>query len=245
MDRPDRDLHEANRHMREFLALVAHELCNPLAAIRSALCVLEQRGDDPAARERLRKVMDRQTLCIGRMVEDLLDASRIEQGKLRLSKQPVDLARTVAHAVETAHTAIEGRGHQLEVALPSEPVCLDADPARLEQVLTNLLSNAAKYTEPGGRIWLTVDVQGGEVVFQVRDSGIGIAAEMLPHVFDPFWQVEHTLDRAQSGLGIGLALVRKLAELHGGGASVSSAGLNRGSEFVVRLPAHAEAASGE
>jgi signal transduction histidine kinase len=232
-----RELREANRHMREFLALVVHELSNPVAAIRYALGVLEHQGENAAKRDWVRNLVDRQAHCIGRIVADLLDASRIEHGKLRLSKRPVDVARVVDHAVETTRAAVAGRGHRLEVGLPAEPVSLDADPVRLEQVLTNLLTNAAKYTEPGGRIRLTAEVEGTEVVFRVRDSGIGIAPEMLPHVFDPFWQVERTLDRAQGGLGIGLALVRQVAELHGGSATASSAGLHRGSEFVVRVPA--------
>ena len=235
----------AKRHMREFLAVLGHELCNHLAAIRYSLCVLEQQGDNPAKREWVRNLVDRQTLSIGRMAEKLLDASRIELGKIRLQKQPVDLARTVANAVETAQVAVEGRSHQLEVTLPLEPVCLDADPVRLEQVLTNLLNNAAKYTEPGGRIWLTAYVEGGDVVLHVRDSGMGIAPEMLAHVFDPFWQAEHTREHAGGGLGIGLALVRKLAELHGGNVIAHSDGLGRGSEFIVRFPAHAETANGE
>jgi signal transduction histidine kinase len=243
--RPERGVREANRRLRELLAVVAHELCNPLAAIRYALCVLEQQGDNAAARERFRNLVDRQTQSIGRLVEDLLDASRIEHGKIQLSKQPVDLAQTAADAVETARAAIEGRGHQLVVKLPAEPVCLYADPARLEQVLTNLLNNAAKYTEPGGRIWLTAHVESGDVVLRVRDSGMGIAPEMLPHVFDPYWQAENMREHSQGGLGIGLELVRKLVELHGGSASAYSEGLGRGSEFVVHLPAHAEAANGD
>lgn len=236
--RPDRELHEANRHMHEFLDLLGHELRSPLAAIRNALRVLEQQGDDAATREWVRSLMERQTECIGRLIEDMLEVSRIEHGKIQLRKQPLDLAQTVARAVETVRASVEARGHQLEVTLPPEPVALHADPARLEQVLTNLLNNAAKYMEPGGRIWVTAEVQGGDVVLQVRDSGIGIDPEMLPHIFDPFWQVERTLDHAQGGLGIGLALVRKLAEMHGGSASAFSPGLGRGSEFIVCLPAH-------
>ena len=238
--RPDRELRAANRHMREFLDLLGHELCSPLAAIRNALRVLELQGDDVATREWVRGLMERQTQCISRMAEDLLQVSRIEHGKIQLRKQPLDLAQAVTRAVETVRASIEERGHQLEVTLPPEPVVLDADPARLEQVLTNLLNNAAKYMEPGGQIWLKAEIQRGEVVLQVRDCGFGIDSEMLPHIFDPFWQVERTFDHSQGGLGIGLALVRKLAEMHDGSASAYSAGLGRGSEFVVRLPAHAE-----
>ena len=238
--RPDRELCEANRHLHEFLDVLGHELRSPLAAIRNALHVLELQGNDAPTREWVRNVMERQTQCIGRLVEDMLEVSSIEHGKIQLRKQPLDLAQTVARAVETVRASVEGRGHKLEVTLPPEPVALDADPARLEQVLTNLLNNAAKYMEPGGRVWVTAEAQGGDVVLRVRDSGVGIDSEMLPHIFDPFWQVERTLDHSQGGLGIGLALVRKLAEMHGGSASAYSAGLGRGSEFVVRLPAHAE-----
>ncbi len=238
--RSDGELREANRHMHEFLALLGHELSSPLTAIRNALRILEQQGDDTATREWVRSLMERQTQSIGRLVEDMLEVSRIEHGKIQLRRQPLDLAQTVTRAVETIRASAEGRGHKIEVTLPAESVVFDADPVRLEQVLTNLLNNAAKYMATGGRIWVTAEVQGADVVLRVRDSGIGIHPEMLPHIFDPFWQVERTFDHSQGGLGIGLALVRKLAEMHGGSASAYSAGLGRGSEFVVRLPAHSE-----
>jgi signal transduction histidine kinase len=234
--RSDGELLEANQHMREFLNVLGHELRSPLAAIGNGLHILQLQGDDAAAREWVCSMIQRQTQCLRRLVEDLLEVSRIEHGQIRLRKQPLDLGQTVARAVETVRASVESRGHQIEVALPPEPVALDADPARLEQVLTNLLNNAAKYMEPGGRIWVTAEVQGGDVILRVQDSGIGMDAEMLPHVFDPFWQVERTLDHSQGGLGIGLALVRKLAEMHGGSARAYSAGLGRGSEFVVCLP---------
>jgi len=238
--RPDQELREANQHMHEFLALLAHEVRSPLAAMRNALRVLEMMGGDASKREWARSMMERQTQCIGRLFDDMLEVSRIEHGKIQLRKQSLDLAQTVTRAVETVRAAVERRGHQLEVALPRDRVTLDADPARLEQILTNLLTNAAKYMEPGGRIWMTAKLEDGEVVLQVRDSGMGIDAETLPHVFDPFWQVERTFDHSQGGLGIGLALVRKLAEMHGGSANAYSAGLGCGSEFVVCLPACAE-----
>jgi signal transduction histidine kinase len=241
--RPDRELHEANRRIHDFLALLGHELRSPLAAICNALRVLELHGDDAATRERVRSLMERQTQCIGRLVDDLLEVSRIAHGKIQLRKQPLDLAQIVARAVETIRPSLERRGHQLEVTLPLKTVALDADPIRLEQVLTNLMNNAAKYMDPGGRIWVGAEAEGGDVVLRVRDSGIGIEPEMLPHVFDPFWQVERTLDHSQGGLGIGLALVRKLAEMHGGSVSASSPGLGRGSEFVVCLPAHNDCCS--
>jgi signal transduction histidine kinase len=236
--RAEPELREANRHMHEFLDLLGHELRSPLAAIRSAVNLLKLQGDDAATREMVLGLMERQSQCIGRLVEDMLELSQIEHGKIQLLKQPLDVAQSVSQAVETVRASLEGRGHQIEVTLPRDPVAFNVDPVRLEQVLTNLLNNASKYMEPGGRIGVTAEVQGGDVVLQVRDSGIGIDPEMLAHIFDPYWQVEHTLDHAQGGLGIGLALVRKLAELHGGSTSASSAGLGRGSEFVVRLPAH-------
>jgi anti-sigma regulatory factor (Ser/Thr protein kinase) len=180
--------------------------------------------------------MERQTQCIGRLVDGLLEVSRIEHGKIQLRKEPLDLAHCVARSVETVRSSIEERGHQLKVTLPRESVSVIADPGRLEQVLKNLLNNAAKYTEPGGRIWLTAEARENDVVLRVRDTGIGIDREMLPHVFDSYWQVERALDHSQGGLGIGLALVRKLVEMHGGSVSASSCGPGRGSEFVVRLP---------
>jgi signal transduction histidine kinase len=237
-DRSDGELRDANRHMHEFLALLGHELCSPLAAINNALFILGLRGDDAVAREQARSMIERQTQSIDRLVRDLMEVSYIENGKIRLHKQSLDLAQIVTQAVETVRASVEKRGHRLEVSLPSEPVALNADPSRLEQMLTNLLNNAAKYMAPGGRIWLTAEVRGADVVLRVRDSGDGIDSEMLPHVFDPFWQVERTFDHSQGGLGIGLALVRKLAEMHGGSASASSAGLGRGSEFFVHLPVY-------
>ena len=241
--RSDAELREANRHMHEFLSLLGHEMCSPLAAMLNALFILEKRGDDAVTRERVRSMMERQTHFIGRLVKDLLEVSYAEHGKIRLHKQSLDLAQIVTQAVETVRASVERQGHLLEVALPTEPVVMNADADRLEQMITNLLNNAAKYMEPGGRVWVTATLEGGDVVLRVRDSGAGIDSEMLPHIFDPFWQVERTFDRSQGGLGIGLALVRKLAELHGGSAARYSAGLGRGSEFVVRLPAQEEALS--
>jgi signal transduction histidine kinase len=235
---PNRELRDANRHMHEFLAVLGHELRSPLAAMRNALHMLEQKGDDASVRERYVRMMQRQTQSIGRLIDELLEVSRIEHGKIQLRKLHMDLAQSVSRAVETALASIEERGHRLEVSVPREPVSLEADPGRLEQVLTNLLENAAKYMKPGGHIWLTAEVRSGNVVLRVRDTGIGIDPEALPHVFEPFWQNSH--DHSQGGLGIGLALVRKLVEMHGGVVSASSPGLNCGSEFVVCFPAHAE-----
>lgn len=173
---------------------------------------------------------------MGRLVEDLLDASRITRGSIELRWETVDLASVVANAVQTARPLIDDAGHQLAVTLPPTPVILNADPVRLTQVLGNLLTNAAKYTPPGGQIWLTGRRKDGGVELSVRDTGLGIPADMLPHIFDMFAQVESHLSRARGGLGLGLALARKLVELHRGRIEVHSAGHGKGSEFVVWLP---------
>jgi two-component sensor histidine kinase len=222
--------------MREFLAELGHELRTPLGAICNALQVLALAGDDADLRESTRGLMERQTQCIGRLVDGLLEVARIEHGKIKLHKEPLDLKQTVDRAIETVRGSLLERGQQLEVTLPRESVSVTADAGRLEQVLKNLLNNAVKYTEPGGRIWLTAESGCGDVVFRVRDTGIGIDPAMLPYVFDSFWQVERALDHSQGGLGIGLALVRKIVEMHGGSVSAFSRGPGRGSEFVVRLP---------
>ncbi len=172
-----------------------------------------------------------------RLVDDLLDVSRITRGKVKLKTEPLDAAAVVAAAVETSRPLIDARGHSLTVALPPEPLWVTADPARLAPVLANLLNNAAKYTDRGGRIHLSAEREGGEAVFRVRDTGVGIAADMLPQVFDLFTQVDRSLDRSEGGLGIGLTLVSRLVEMHGGTVQALSAGPGRGSEFVVRLPA--------
>jgi two-component system CheB/CheR fusion protein len=234
-------LAEGDRRKDEFLATLAHELRNPLAPLRNGLALLRlQRRGDPAV-EQVSGMMERQVQLMARLIDDLLDVSRITRGKIELRKGPVDLAAAAAQAVEAARPLIEERGHRLEVALPPAPVRLEADAARLEQVLSNLLNNAAKYTEPGGRIALTAERHGGEVVIRVKDSGIGIRPEMLPRVFDLFQQADRVEGRVSEGLGIGLTLVRRLVELHGGRVTAHSQGPGRGSEFVVRLPLPAEA----
>jgi signal transduction histidine kinase len=222
------------RRKDEFLATLAHELRNPLAPIRNALQILRLAGEGPVA-ERNRALIERQVDQLVRLVDDLLDVSRAMRGKVTLRLERVDLRAVAAQAVETAHPLISARGHALNVALPPEPVPLDADPLRLVQVVGNLLVNAAKYTERGGRIWL--EVGGGEgAVLRVRDTGIGIAPDLLPHVFDLFVQADQSATRAQGGLGIGLTLVRTLVEMHGGTVEAHSPGPGGGSEFVVRLP---------
>ncbi len=231
------ELAEADRTKDEFLAVLAHELRNPLAPIRNAARVLEARGkDDPEVRW-AREVVDRQAQQLTRLVDDLLDLTRVARGKVQLRVGPIELAGVVARAVEASRPLVEERRHRLEVALPPQPLRLEADPARLQQVLANLLNNAAKYTEPGGRIELAAAREDGDVVVRVRDTGIGIAPAMLPRVFGLFAQAEDARQRAPGGLGIGLALVRSLVEMHRGTVQATSPGLGRGSEFVVRLPA--------
>jgi signal transduction histidine kinase/DNA-binding response OmpR family regulator len=230
-------IQEADHRKNEFLSMLAHELRNPLAPIRNAVHLLQVQGPADAQLRKLLGMIDRQVQHLVRLVDDLLDLSRITRGKIRLQTEPIEAGAVVARAVETSRPLIEARKHQLQVSLPPEPLRVQADPVRLAQVLANLLNNAAKYTEEGGRIWMTVERRDSEAVFQVRDTGVGIPPEMLATVFDPFTQVERSLDRSQGGLGIGLTLVRRLVELHGGTVEASSAGPNQGSEFVVRLPA--------
>jgi PAS domain S-box-containing protein len=228
-------LKEADRRKDEFLAVLAHELRNPLAPMTNALHIL-RRTDNPAACEQARAVLERQLLQMVRLIDDLLDVSRVTRGKLRLRMGRIELSAAVASAVETARPLIEASGHELAVTLPPDPVCLDGDLTRLAQVFANLLNNAAKYTERGGRIWLTAERQGSDVVVSVKDTGVGIAAEALPRLFDMFSQVDRSLERSQGGLGIGLSLVKGLIEMHGGSVEAQSDGPGRGSEFVVRLP---------
>jgi len=232
-----REVQDADRRKNEFLAMLAHELRNPLAPIRSAVHVLRLLGSaDPQVRW-AQDVIDRQVQQMVRLVDDLLDVSRITRGKITLQTEPVDLGAVVARAVETSRPLIDQREHQLTVSLPREPVRVEADATRLAQVLANLLNNAAKYTEKGGYIGLGATLEDGEAVVRVRDSGMGIPAEMLSSIFDLFTQVDRALDRSQGGLGIGLTLVRRLVEMHRGTVQAFSAGPGRGSEFVVRLPA--------
>jgi signal transduction histidine kinase/ActR/RegA family two-component response regulator len=230
----------ADRSKNEFLATLAHELRNPLAPIRNALQVMRLAGGDGKAVDQSRAMIERQVQQMVRLVDDLLDLSRISSGKLELRRKRIELAGVINAALEASHPLIEACGHELTVTLPPEPVHLDADPTRLAQVFLNLLNNAAKYTPQGGHIWLTVERQNGEAVVRVRDTGVGIAAEMLPRIFELFTQVEGTLERSHGGLGIGLALVRRLVEMHGGTVEARSEGLGRGSEFLVRLPVLAQ-----
>lgn len=229
-------LREADRRKDEFLATLAHELRNPLAPISNGLHILRQAGSDGPVAERVLPMMERQMNHLVRLVDDLLEVSRISRGKIELKKERSDLVAILRHALDTSQPAIQAGNHQLTVALPSEPVWLNIDPVRMTQVFTNLLNNAAKFTEAGGHIDLTLELRDGEAIVSVRDSGIGIPAEMLPHVFDLFTQVKRKLGRSQDGLGIGLSLARSLVEMHGGRIEVHSEGIAQGSEFVVHLP---------
>jgi signal transduction histidine kinase/ActR/RegA family two-component response regulator len=226
-------LADADQRKDEFLAMLAHELRNPLAPLSTTLHLLAINAE---GRERFLEMAERQVRHLVRLVDDLLDVSRITRGKVTLQKEPVVLADVVNRAVELTQPLVETRGHVLTVSLPPEPVRLDADPVRLAQVVANLLSNAAKYTPPGGSIWLTAETAGDELTLRVRDTGVGLAPELVPRIFDLFVQGETSLDRARGGLGIGLTLVRGLVELHGGRVEARSAGVGQGAEFVVRLP---------
>jgi PAS domain S-box-containing protein len=234
--RLNEELREAGRHKDEFLATLAHELRNPLAPIRNALQIMRLARDDPSAREASETIIDRQVQQMVRLIDDLLDLSRISRGIIELRRERVDLADVLKSAVETSRPLIEEYGHQLTVSLPSEPTPLDADLTRLAQVFLNLLNNSAKYTEPGGQIWLSAEHEGETVVARVRDTGIGIPPQMLPRIFEMFTQVDRSLEQAQGGLGIGLTLVRRLVEMHGGAVEAHSNGPGTGSEFIVRLP---------
>jgi signal transduction histidine kinase/DNA-binding response OmpR family regulator len=231
------DVQENDRRKNEFLAMLAHELRNPLAPIRNAVEILRMLDIPDANLHWANDIITRQVEHLVRLVDDLLDISRITGGKIQLRKEPVDVAVAVARAVETSRPLIDARRHELSVSLPTDPVHVAADLVRLSQVLSNLLNNAAKYTEEGGRIGLKVARESDDVVFRVSDNGIGISPEMVPCIFDLFIQVDRSIDRSQGGLGVGLTLVRQLVEMHGGSVQAYSEGPNRGSEFVVRLPA--------
>jgi signal transduction histidine kinase len=230
------ELSESDRHKDEFLAMLAHELRNPLAPIRNALQILRLSDGDGEAVNAATDMMERQVGQMVRLVDDLLDVSRISRGKIELRRERVELAAVINDAVEATRSLANCMGHELAVSLPSQSVSLYADPTRLAQLIGNLLNNACKFTAKGGRIWLRADVEADNVVLRVKDTGIGIAADQLPRIFDMFTQVDTSLERSQSGLGIGLTLVKNLVEMHGGSVEAHSAGVGQGSEFVVRLP---------
>ena len=225
-----------NHRKDEFLAMLAHELRNPLAPIRNAAQLLDVHSSGNPEIEWARAVIERQTKHLVRLVDDLLDASRMVSGQITLQKRPVELAEIVQSAVETSRPLIRLRKHLLTVQLPEQPVLLEGDLTRLAQVLSNLLNNAAKYTDEGGQIRLDAAVDAGTVVIRVCDTGLGVDADLLPHVFDLFTQADRTPDRSQGGLGIGLTLVKRLVEMHGGTVEARSDGLGSGAEFIVRLP---------
>ena len=230
------DLAEADRRKTEFLATLAHELRNPLAPIRSGLAVMRQGGGDPAAVARVRDIMERQVGHMVHLIDDLLDIARISGGKLELKKTRADLAAVLTSAIETSLPMIEASRHELQVDLGSEALPADVDVTRIAQVVANLLNNAAKYTPAGGRIVLTMRREGGDALVSVADTGVGIPHEALEGVFDMFSQIGRNLDRSQGGLGIGLSLVRRVVELHGGSVVAASGGIGAGSTFTVRLP---------
>jgi signal transduction histidine kinase len=231
-----KDLERADRQKNEFLSMLAHELRNPLAPIRTAVDVLRLKGDGQPEIEWAREIINRQTKHLVRLVDDLLDVSRITGGKIRLDLEVLNAASVVAAAVETSRPLIEESGHQMTVTLPEEPVWVRCDRVRLAQVLSNLLNNAAKYTQPGGEIRVETSAESGEAVLAISDNGPGISPELLPQIFDLFVQSERTLDRAQGGLGIGLSLVKRLIEMHDGRVTASSAGPGHGATFEIRLP---------
>ncbi len=230
------ELQEANQRKDEFLAMLSHELRNPLAPIRNALELIRRIAPPDPKFTWAGEVMDRQVHHLTRLVEELLDVARISQGKIQLNKEPVDLAAVIAQSVETAQPFIDARGHALTVKVPDTPVWLQGDFARLAQVVSNLLHNAAKYSDDGGRIQLELSVHDGEALIVVRDNGIGMDAELLPRIFDLFAQGARSLDRMQGGLGVGLTLARRLVELHGGRVEAFSEGSRKGAEFHVTIP---------
>jgi signal transduction histidine kinase/ActR/RegA family two-component response regulator len=229
-------LAEANQAKDQFLAMLAHELRNPLAAIRIGMQIISIGDASNAEVQKARQIVDRQVGHLTRLLDDLFDVSRITSGKITLQKETVNLATAVASALEASRSLIQEREHLLNVSLPEEPVFVDADPVRLEQVITNLVNNAARYTPPKGHINVTAGRENADAVLRVQDDGSGIPAHVLPRVFDLFTQADRSLARSEGGLGIGLTIVRNLVELHGGTVTVESEGPGRGSEFVVRLP---------
>lgn len=230
------DLAESNRRQHEFLAILAHELRNPLAPIRTGLNLMAASGDSPAVTARVREIMVRQVNHLVHLVDDLLDVSRVTTGKIVPQKADVTIGDVVSRAIEMAAPAFDAKRHRLSVHLPDEPVWIHADTNRIVQVLVNVLSNAAKYTPPGGEVGLMATRTGDWISVAVTDNGIGIPRESLPRVFDMFNQVNRDGQNAQGGLGIGLALVKRITEMHGGTTSAESAGLNCGSTFTIRLP---------
>ena len=227
------DLH---RRKDEFLAMLSHELRNPLAAITNAVQILDLQKDEHPLQEKAKTIIRRQAANLVVLVNDLLEVSRILGGRIQLHQEDLDARGIVQQAVETARPLIDQNKHELTVSLPTEPTWLHADALRLEEVIVNLLNNAVKYTPEGGHIWLSLQQEGDRIVLRIRDTGVGIVPDSLPHLFELFTQAPRSLDRSQGGLGVGLAVVRKLVEMHGGTVEAQSAGPGKGSEFIVRLP---------
>jgi signal transduction histidine kinase len=233
-ERARADAQASNRSKDEFLAMLGHELRNPLSALRNAIVSAQL---DPRRCKRALEVAWRQTEQLDRLADDILDISLVEQGRVRLKRRCTPLHEIIEHAVETTRRFVEERRHTLSVSAPAEPVHVDGDPLRLEQIVANLVKNAAKYTGDGGRIDLFLERDGAEAVLRVRDTGIGISADILPRIFDMFFQGERALEHQQDGFGIGLSVVRSLVSLHDGRIEARSDGLGKGAEFVVHLPA--------
>jgi len=225
-----------HRRKDEFLAMLSHELRNPLAPILNAMQLLRMRGDDSLVKQQARAIIERQVSHLVRLVDDLLEVSRITTGKVHVRPKRMDLRGVIENAIETVRSLIDSRGHEVFVSLPPEPIWLHADPTRLEQVVVNLLNNAAKFTDEEGQIWLSILQEGDAAVLRLRDTGVGIAPDMLQGIFELFTQAGRSLERSQGGLGIGLWLVQRIVEMHRGVVEAQSAGLGRGSEFIVRLP---------
>jgi PAS domain S-box-containing protein len=240
LERRRDELLTQSRRYDEFIAMLAHELRNPIAPIRNAAHVVGMSDSDPRA-QWARDVIERQVVQLSRMVDDLLDISRITRGKIRLDLEACDLTTIITRSIETAQPAIEARRHELSVTLPNERLPVTGDATRLSQVISNVLHNAAKFTPEGGKIALRAERAQSEIRISIRDTGVGIRRELLPNVFDLFTQGDSTLERSQGGLGIGLALVRNLIEMHGGRVEASSEGPGKGSEFVLVLPLGKEA----
>jgi len=229
-------LRDIDRKKNEFLATLAHELRNPLAPLRNGLQLIKLAKNDPAAIEQARPMMERQLGQMVRLIDDLMDLTRITQGKIVLQKKRLALSAVVRNAVDTSRPLVEAASHELILDVPDEPIYVDGDEVRLSQIITNLLNNSAKYTQDGGRIQLTVARQASDAVISVKDNGVGIPAPMLPKVFEMFTQVDRSLEKSQGGLGIGLSIVQQLVEMHGGTINAHSDGHGLGSTFVVRLP---------
>jgi len=238
--RLEQQLKDADRTKDEFLATLAHELRNPLAPLRNSLELLKWESGNAELLKQARETMERQVGHMVRLIDDLLDVSRISCNKLELKKERVELVSVIHHAVEACQPHFDRDHHEFVLNMPPEPIHLHGDPTRLAQVIANLLSNACKYSESQGKIWLTVERAVAEVKIVVQDTGIGIPPEMLDKVFDMFTQIDRSLERADGGLGIGLSLVKRLVELHGGTVAAHSEGLGHGSEFTVRLPTEIE-----